>query len=129
MGKYLAAWLAMLLASVANGAIRDYSYGRYMAELSAHQLSTGTGIVLLGMIIRGFMRAYPAASGRQAIAIGLIWTGLTVAFEFVFFHYVGGHPWRVLLANYNIVEGRVWVLLLAWIAIAPYVFFRMRAAA
>lgn len=52
---------------------------------------------------------------------------LTVAFEFLFFHYVGGRSWSELLANYTLFEGRVWVAVLAWVAIAPYVFFRLKS--
>ena len=127
--KYLAAWLAMLLVSVANGALRDLTYGKLMSELAAHQLSTLIGILLLGAVIRGFVRRYPPASGRHALAIGLGWTAMTVAFEFLFFHYLGGHSWSALLANYNVAEGRVWVFVLLWVAIAPYLFFRCRRAA
>ena len=125
MWKYLTAWFVMLLVSVANGAVRDFTYGRRVDELTAHQLSTATGVLLLGIVIRGFVRLYPPASGREAISIGLLWMALTVAFEFLFFHYVGGHSWSELLGNYNVLKGRVWVVVLAWIAIAPYVFFRV----
>lgn len=125
MGRYLTAWFVMLLVSVANGAIRDFTYGKYLDELMAHQLSTLSSVVLLGIVIWGFGRLYPPASGRQATLIGLLWMFLTVAFEFLFFHYLGGHSWSVLLANYNVLEGRVWVIVLAWIVIAPYVFFRL----
>jgi hypothetical protein len=48
-----------------------------------------------------------------------------VAFESLFFHYVVGHPWSELLANYDIVHGRLWPVVLLWIAVAPYVFFRL----
>ena len=125
MWKYLTAWFVMLLVAVANGAVRDFTYGRHMEELTAHQLSTATGVLLLGIVIRGFVRLYPPSSGREAISIGLLWMALTVAFEFLFFHYVGGHSWSALLGNYNVLKGRVWVVVLAWIAIAPYVFFRL----
>jgi hypothetical protein len=129
MRKYLVAWFVMLLVSIANGAIRDFTYGKYMGELAAHQLSTASGIVLLGIVIRGFVRRYPSSSGRQAISIGLLWVALTVAFEFLFFHYVAGHSWSVLLANYNVFKGRVWIAVLVWVATAPYVFFRLSRAA
>jgi hypothetical protein len=49
---------------------------------------------------------------------------LTVAFEFLFFHYVGGEPWPELLANYDLSEGRLWPLILLWVAVAPYLFYR-----
>lgn len=117
----------MLLVSVANGALRDFTYGRHMTELAAHQISTLVGIVLLGVVIRGFVRRYPPPSGRAAIAMGLLWLALTVAFEFLFFHYVGGRSWSDLLGNYDVAAGRVWVFVLLWVAIAPYLFYRSMA--
>lgn len=120
---HIAAWFLMLLVSIANGAARDFVYGQRMSKLAAHQLSSAIGIVLLGAVIWAFERAYPPSSGKHAIGIGLFWMVLTIAFEFLFFHFIGGHSWSALLANYNILAGRVWVLVLLWIAIAPYVFF------
>jgi len=49
--KYLAAWLVMLLVSVANGAARDFTYGRHLGELAAHQISTASGVLLLGAVL------------------------------------------------------------------------------
>jgi hypothetical protein len=129
MARCLLAWLVMLLVSVANGTLRDFTCGKHLPELLAHQLSTFSGIVLLGVVIYLFMRRWPPASGRQALNIGLFWMSLTVTFEFLFFHYVVGHPWGELLANYDLLSGRVWVLLLAWIAIAPYLLYRFSLAA
>jgi hypothetical protein len=126
MARYLAAWFAMLLVSVLNGALRDFTYGRHMPELLAHQLSTLIGIVLLGAVIRRYMRRWPFASARQALFVGLFWMALTVAFEFLFFHYVGGLSWAVLLANYDLSAGRLWPLILLWVAFAPYLFYRLR---
>jgi hypothetical protein len=124
--RYLLAWIAMLLVSVLNGTVRDFTYGRHMPELFAHQLSTLVGIVLLGVVIRLYMRRWPFASALQAFKVGLFWMVLTVAFEFLFFHYVGGHAWVVLLANYDLSAGRLWPLILLWVAIAPYLFHRFR---
>lgn len=129
MTRYLIAWFVMLLVSIANGAVRDFTYGKHMDELAAHQLSTVSSVLLLGIVIGGFVRLYPPSSGRQAIAIGLLWMAMTVAFEFLFFHYVGGHSWGELLANYNVLQGRVWVVVLAWVVIGPYVFFSVNRRA
>jgi hypothetical protein len=125
MLRYLIAWLVMLIVSVANGTLRDFTYGRHLPELAAHQLSTLSGIVLLGAVIYLFVRRWPPASARQAFSIGLFWMLLTVVFEFLFFHYVGGHSWAELLANYDLSKGRLWPLLLAWVAFSPWVFFRL----
>jgi len=48
MWKYLIAWFVMLLVSVANGALRQFTFGKYLDEKSAHQISTVIGIFLLG---------------------------------------------------------------------------------
>ncbi|MBI5435889.1 MAG: hypothetical protein HY937_02040 [Nitrosomonadales bacterium] len=126
MSRYLLAWFVMLLVSVANGTLRDFTYGKHLSELLAHQLSTLSGMALLGLVIFAFVRRWPPVSARQALSIGLFWMALTVAFEFLFFHFVSVHPWSVLLANYDLLHGRVWVLLLAWVAFAPYLFYRLR---
>jgi len=122
IGKFLAAWLAMLVVSIVNGVVREFTYGKHMSELAAHQLSTVTSVLSLGVVIWVFGRINPPSSARHAFAIGLGWAALTVAFEFLFFHFVGGHPWAELLSNYNILEGRVWVLVVLWITVAPLVF-------
>lgn len=54
---------------------------------------------------------------------------LGVAFEFLFGHYVAGHSWERLLHDYNLVAGRVWLILLVWVALAPSLFFRLRYCA
>lgn len=126
VGRWIAAWVVMLLVSVANGAVRELTYGKLMTELVAHQFSTLIGVVLLGGVIRTFIHRFPPASSRQALGLGLLWMGMTVAFEFLFFHFVGGHSWTTLLANYNILKGRVWIIVVLWIAVAPAIFFRSR---
>ncbi|MGC2049551.1 MAG: hypothetical protein WA635_13205, partial [Gallionella sp.] len=90
MSRYLLAWLVMQLLSVVNGTLRDFTYGKHLPELLAHQLSTLSGSVPLGVVIYLFVRRWPPASGRQALNIGMFWMSLTVAFEFLFFHYAGG---------------------------------------
>jgi hypothetical protein len=126
MARYLIAWFVLLAVAVINGVLRDFTYGKHVPELLAQQLSTVSGILLFGAVIHQFVRRWPPASGRQAISIGLFWMALTVAFEFLFFHYVAGHPWSVLLANYDIASGRLWPLILLWVAFAPYLFYRLR---
>jgi hypothetical protein len=124
---YTIAWLGMTVIGIVNGTLRVAGYGKYMDELRAHQLSTVTGIILFGLFVWVLNRRWPIQSAQQAIIIGLIWLALTVAFEFLFGHYVVGHPWSRLFHDYNILAGRVWLLVLIWITVAPYVFYRLSA--
>ncbi len=126
MLKYILAWLPLVLIAMINGALREGAYGKYLGELRAHQVSTVSGALLFGIYIWALVRVWRPESSRQAITIGLIWLGLTIAFEFIFMHYVAGRSWDALLQDYNIFAGRVWIVVLVWITIAPYVFFRLQ---
>jgi hypothetical protein len=125
IGLYLAAWLPMVPIAIVNGTVRQACYGRYMTELAAHQLSTASGLVLLGAYIWLVMRRWPPTGGGQALSIGFLWLTLTLAFEFLFGHYVAGHTWARLFADYNLLAGRVWILIPLGVGLAPWIFCRI----
>jgi hypothetical protein len=124
MWKYVLAWIPMVLIAIANGALREVWYRKHFNELQAHQLSTLSGILLLGVYIRVIIRVWQPESSEHALSIGLIWLALTIAFEFLFGYYVNGLSLNTLLHDYNLFVGRVWVLVLVWVTVAPYLFFR-----
>jgi hypothetical protein len=119
--KYVLAWVPMVFIGVGNGILRETTYGQYMDELLAHQISAVTAIAFFGLYVWFLVRRWPIPTSGQALTIGLLWLVLTVVFEFIFGHYIMGHPWARLLHDYNILEGRVWSLVLLWITVAPYV--------
>ena len=93
MWKYALAWLPMVAIAVANGALRDLWYGKRMSELAAHQLSTASGLVLLGVYMWAVMRLWPAASREQALLVGGMWLVMTLAFELLFGRFVARQSW------------------------------------
>ena len=116
----------MVFIAIINGALRESWYGKHLSELQAHQISTVTGVLLFGVYIWVLMRIWRPESAGQALTIGLVWLGMTVAFEFLFGHYVVKRPWSALLNDYNLVAGRVWLVVLAWVTLAPYLFYRLQ---
>jgi hypothetical protein len=124
MWKYFLAWFPMVLIAIANGALREAWYSQYLSESRAHQVSTASGVLLFGVYIWMLLRIWKPTSANQALTIGFLWLCLTIAFEFLFFHYVMGHPWSSILHDYNIFAGRVWIAIPIWITVAPYVFYR-----
>jgi len=49
----------------------------------------------------------------------LVWVFFTVGFEFLAGHYVFEKAWETLLADYNLAQGRVWILVLVTCLLAP----------
>ena len=127
--RYVLAWVGMLGIAVANGALRQGTFGKVLSELRAHQFSTLLGSVLIGTFIWFVLRRWPPSSSREALAIGLLWLALTVAFECFMVLVLLQRPLAQVLADYNVFAGRVWVLFLLWLVVAPWLFFRVRAAA
>lgn len=115
----------MVPIALANGAVRELWYGRHLGELQAHQISTLSALVLLGPYMGWVIRRWRPSSRAQALAIGLAWLVLTVAFELLFGHYGAGHPWSRLVRDYDLTAGRLWPLVLLWITGAPLLFYRL----
>ena len=123
--RYMLVWLLLAMVAIANGIVRQSTYGKIVPELAAHQISTVTAILASGLVVWFVNRVWPIESASQALLIGACWLVMTVVFEFGFGHYVAGHSWARLVADYNLVAGRVWSLFLIWVTVMPYVIFKL----
>ncbi|MBC5775621.1 hypothetical protein H8S95_16205 [Pontibacter sp. KCTC 32443] len=111
----------MIVIAVLNGTIRDFVYKKYVGELLARQISTITLILLFAAYIWFVINKYPPATSEHAIYIGVLWLVLTLVFEFGI-GYMSGKTWAQMLEDYNIIKGRIWILIPIWVAVAPYIF-------
>jgi hypothetical protein len=117
--RWITAWLGGALIGVANGIVREATYGRRAGEFAAHQISGVTAVAAFAAYFRALDRRWPIPTARDAVAIGAAWLALTVAFEFSFGRLVAKQSWDELLADYDLRHGRTWPLVLAWIAAGP----------
>ena len=79
----------------------------------------GLVVVLAGMIWVATPWLVPRLQRDALVMLGALWFGLTIAFEFLFGHFVDGAPWSVLIMNYDITAGRLWILVPVTMAIGP----------
>jgi hypothetical protein len=124
--KYLFLWFPMVIIAIINGTIRQLFFINFTDELSAHQLSVISGITFFAIYVWYVTGKWRIDSPLSAIKIGVLWLIMTVIFEFIFGHYVMGNSWQKLLHDYNILEGRLWVVVLFWTTISPFVFYLIR---
>ncbi|MGD2250135.1 MAG: hypothetical protein PVF58_17160 [Candidatus Methanofastidiosia archaeon] len=115
-------WVLMVGVAIVNGILRGVYTPKVGSELLGHQISTLTLISAFVIIIYLFLRMTSAFyTEKDLVFIGVIWLVLTIVFEFGFGHYIMGNPWSKLIADYNILKGHVWGLVLLTILIAPYI--------
>ena len=124
--KYFLLWFPMVIIAIINGTIRQLFFTNFSDELGAHQLSVISGITFFAIYIWFITDKWKIESSLMAIKIGLMWLVMTVIFEFLFGHYVMGNSWEKLLHDYNLMEGRLWVVVLLWTTISPSVFYLIR---
>jgi hypothetical protein len=124
--RAIAVWCAIVPFAIANGAVRDLLIAPRAGVMAAHVISTALlCLAILGWswLTIGWIRP---AGLRSAVPIGVGWLALTLAFEFLAGHYLFGTPWRQLLADYDVAQGRVWILVPLTTAVAPWLAARWR---
>jgi hypothetical protein len=124
--RALAVWFLLLILAVLNGGVRDAWLSPRLGDTVGRALSTLllSGLILLATWVTiGWIR--PATAG-DALGVGTLWLALTLTFEFVVGHYGFGKPWTVLLADYDVRRGRIWVVVLLVTFLAPLWTARLR---
>jgi len=122
----LGAWVILLILAIINAVIRETVYAPKIGELPAHQISSIVFICVIFLFTYIFLKIVNIeATGTQYLMLGIMWLILTVAFEFLFGHYIVGHSWSKLLTDYNILEGRLWGIVLLTLTIAPWLINKL----
>ena len=124
--SWLLAWPGAAVIGVANGVLREKTYGARVPERAAHQLSGVTAVAAFAAYFAALARRWPLGGSREAAEVGAAWLGMTVAFEFGFGRLVAKHPWSELARDYDITQGRTWPFVLAWIGVGPVVLTGLR---
>jgi len=121
-------WLALCAVAVGAGALRVKLLEPRLGELRAHQAGTlGLIPVMFGLACL-WVRLAGLETSPFLPAVGRYWLGLTVAFEFGFGRLVMRHSWERLLADYNLLRGRLWPVFLAALTLSPPLAGRLLAS-
>jgi hypothetical protein len=114
-------WILFVFLAILNGTSRQKYISPKLGDYSGHVISTVILILVIFVVTFFFVRHLQTDSTKDLLTIGIFWVVLTVLFEFGFGHYVMGHPWSRLLADYNIFKGRLWCLVLLNNLVAPLI--------
>jgi hypothetical protein len=124
--RAIALWLAFMLIAIANGALRELVLVELLGQRKAQMVGTAALaviILLAALLTVGWLKA----RGRLSHwLVGLFWVALSIAFEFLFGHYVLGESWEALIAAYRIDQGSPWPVFLVVLLVAPYLAAALR---
>lgn len=121
--RIVAAWLVLLVVAIANGMTRESLIAPLMRRGTAQAVSTVILSALIA-IVGGLLTVWVAPRSLQdAWTVGAVWVVLTLAFEFLGGHFLFGRTWQELLADYNLLAGRIWVMVLIVTLMTPVIAF------
>ncbi|NWG28953.1 MAG: hypothetical protein HXY48_10525 [Ignavibacteriaceae bacterium] len=123
--KSFAIWFILAVSAILVATFRVSPLLPQFGEQTAHQLGTILYLIVQFIIIYLFIRKLKIKDVKTLLGIGFFWVVITVIFEFVFGHYVMGHPWPKLFADYNLLNGRLWVMVLINNLTAPLISGRI----
>ena len=117
------------MIGVANGIARGALYAGSVGPRRAEYISTAALLMLLTAYMALLTRRWPLPTRSTAMLIGVVWSALTVAFEFGLGRVVVGDSWSKLLDQYGFWRGIAWMSVRTWMAIGPSVLRRPRKRA
>jgi hypothetical protein len=121
-----AVWFAILGVAFINGGIRVALLIPRLGDLPAHAISSislSAAILAAAFLSIGWIGISQAG---DALRVGGLWVAMTLCFEFLAGHYIFGSSWSRLLEDYNIFQGRIWLLVVATTHFAPLIAFHWR---
>jgi hypothetical protein len=124
--KSVGIWILLVLLAILNGGVREKLLVPLLGQQRAQPIS---GLLLSIIIFVITLAVFPILginSSYQAWLVGGIWLLLTVAFEFLFGHFVMGKSLSKLVEAYDVLKGSLWVVVLVTTLISPYLAGKVR---
>ena len=117
-------WFLLAFLAVLNGIIRQELLAPMLGDVGGHLLSTLVFCAIIFLVALSSLGWISVSSTAGAMVVGIVWVLLAVTFEFVAGHYLFGSSWEELFADYDLLSGRIWVLVPVSSLVAPVWAFR-----
>jgi hypothetical protein len=124
MKKIILYWLPLMVIGFCNGIFRGLVLAHFFSDLHARQISSLLLIVWVALYTFFIFERLEIKAAQRAWFTGAVWLVATVTFEFFLGLVVVGSTFTSLLTEYNLLEGRLWSLVLIAIGIMPWMVFK-----
>lgn len=118
----LGVWVLMAIVAILNGGFREVVLIPRVGDYPGHVLSTTLLVVAILIISLIYFWWTPIEYTQvELLLVGILWTVLTVGFEFLV-GYVEGTPISVTLGQYDVFAGQVWIAVPLTLLVSPLLF-------
>jgi hypothetical protein len=119
--RALMTWLVIAAVMFLNGALRVLVLQPRLGEALARQVATGLGVAVVFGFALLFVRGVEKPASGELLLVGALWLVLTLAFEFGL-GYISGASRQEMLADYDVLKGRLWPLIPLSALVAPWLW-------
>jgi hypothetical protein len=119
-------WLVLIFAETQHGTARGILLKPHVGDLRARQIGVFTGSIIFFAVALAFVRWIGANRASQLFGVGVLWVGLTAAFEVSFGRFVLGYSWERIRSDYDLSKGGLLPIGLVLLALSPYIAGKVR---
>lgn len=123
--KSILTWLSIIPLAILNGGLREAFLNPRLEESQSQIIS---GLILLSLIFVVSLIFIPRigkGTKKTYLKIGLLWVTLTVVFETVL-GLAMGNSFGELLKAYDITTGNLWLIIVIFTGIVPWLIARIK---
>lgn len=124
--RALLVWLLIIGAETVHGILRGVLLVPLVGETRAGRMGMPIGAFIILVIALLSVKWMRARRVRELIVVGALWTVLTFFFEVLIGLYGRGYSWERILAEYNLFEGGLMSIGLAFVFFCPLIAARLR---
>jgi hypothetical protein len=126
--RAIVVWLLVMAVEFVHGTLRWIFLRPRVGNFRSGQIGVFTGALLILLIVYICDPWLRARDNGERLQAGVLWVGLTLAFEFPFGHYVMHRSWESIGAEYDIIHGGLMPIGLAIFGLSSLLVKKLRDA-
>ncbi|MCL2682031.1 MAG: hypothetical protein FWE63_00930 [Bacteroidales bacterium] len=123
--KSILIWALIIPLAILNGGLREKVLIPWIGERCAEPISGTILCILILIVSLIFIPRIGKGESKIYWKIGILWIALTIIFEFIF-GITTGHSFSELLKAYDITTGNLWLIIVIFTGIAPWLVAKIK---
>jgi hypothetical protein len=124
--RAFAVWIILMAVESVHGIFRRLLLERWVGDFAAREIGVFTGSVLILIVTYLLIDWISATTTKQLTVIGVMWVGLTLAFEIGIGRLAFEYSWERVLSDFNIARGGLLGIGLFILGCAPRIAASLR---